>query len=56
LKTIGFKRKDIGKAVNIVLAKPYENVAPLEKAKLVDMLAHAYEGSLEGRDLINSRC
>jgi alcohol dehydrogenase class IV len=48
LKSIGFKREDIDKAVETVLAKPYENVAPLEKAKLVDMLVHAYEGSLEG--------
>ncbi|WKK78267.2 maleylacetate reductase [Marivirga salinae] len=48
LKSIGFKRENIDKAVETVLAKPYENVAPLEKAKLVDMLLHAYEGSLEG--------
>jgi maleylacetate reductase len=48
LKSIGFKREDIDKAVETVLAKPYENVAPLEKSKLVDMLIHAYEGSLEG--------
>ena len=48
LKSIGFKKEDIDKAVDTVLAKPYENVAPLEKAKLVEMLQHAYEGSLEG--------
>jgi alcohol dehydrogenase class IV len=48
LKSVGFKMEDIEKAVETVLAKPYENVAPLEKAKLVDMLQHAYEGSLEG--------
>lgn len=48
LKSIGFRREDIDKAVETVLAKPYENVAPLEKAKLVDMLQHAYEGSLDG--------
>ena len=48
LKSIGFKKADVDKAVETVLAKPYENVAPLEKAKLVDMLQHAYEGSLEG--------
>jgi len=48
LKSIGFKIDDIEKAVETVLAKPYENVAPLEKSKLVDMLHHAYEGSLEG--------
>lgn len=48
LKSIGFKKEDVDKAVETVLAKPYENVAPLEKAKLVGMLTHAYEGSLDG--------
>ncbi len=46
LKSIGFKKEDIAKAVETVLAKPYENVAPLERSKLSEMLQKAYEGNL----------
>ena len=47
LKSIGFKREDISKAVEIILSKPYANVAPLEKKALFDMLKSAYHGELK---------
>ncbi|MCC5940081.1 MAG: maleylacetate reductase [Balneolaceae bacterium] len=47
LKSIGFKRQDITKAVEIILSKPYANVAPLEKEALFTMLENAYSGKLK---------
>ncbi|TVR19284.1 MAG: iron-containing alcohol dehydrogenase [Balneolaceae bacterium] len=47
LKSIGFKREDITKAVKIILSKPYANVAPLEEKALFEMLEKAYTGKLK---------
>lgn len=46
LKSIGFKEEDIPKAVEIILAKPYANVAPLERKALLTMLNKAWSGKL----------
>ena len=46
LAAIGFKEKDIEKAVDTVLAKPYANPKELTKKGLIDMLVKAYAGQL----------
>ena len=46
LAAIGFKEKDIEKAVDTVLAKPYANPKELTKKGLIDMLAKGYAGQL----------
>lgn len=46
LASIGFKEKDIEKAVDTVLAKPYANPKELTKEGLIDMLVKGYSGQL----------
>ena len=46
LAAIGLKEKDIDKAVDLVLAKPYANPKKLTKKGLIDMLANGYAGRL----------
>ena len=46
LAAIGFKEKDIEKAVDTVLAKPYANPKELTKKGLIDMLVKGYAGQL----------
>ena len=46
LAAIGFKKKDIEKAVDMVLAKPYANPKELTKKGLIDMLVKGYAGQL----------
>ena len=46
LAAIGFQEKDIEKAVDAVLAKPYTNPKELTKKGLVDMLVKSYAGQL----------
>ena len=48
LASIGFKEKDIERAVDTVLAKPYANPKELTRKGLIDMLAKAYSGQLSG--------
>lgn len=47
LKSIGFRKEDIGKAASIIVSKPYANVAPITKDGLVKMLTNAYHGIME---------
>jgi alcohol dehydrogenase class IV len=46
LAAIGFKEKDIEKAVDTVMAKPYPNPKELTRKGLIEMLAKAYSGTL----------
>ena len=46
LAAIGFKEKDIEKAVDTVMAKPYPNPSEFSKKGLIEMLAKAYTGQL----------
>ena len=46
LGDIGFRREDIPRAVEIILSKPYANVAPLESGRLTDMLEAAFSGQV----------
>ncbi len=46
LQSIGFKRKNIPKAADIMLQKPYPNPVPLERGRLEAMLERAYDGDL----------
>jgi alcohol dehydrogenase class IV len=46
LAAIGFNEKDIERAVDTVLAKPYANPRELTKSGLIDMLGKAYRGQL----------
>jgi len=47
LKSIGFREDNIEKASEIILSKPYANVAPLTKEGLVNMLTNAYHGKID---------
>jgi alcohol dehydrogenase class IV len=47
LKEIGFTEKDIDKAVDTVLAKPYANPKPITKAGLEQLLQNALGGMLK---------
>ncbi|KAK0457887.1 iron-containing alcohol dehydrogenase [Desarmillaria tabescens] len=44
LKELGMKEEDLGKAADIASKSPYPNPAPLERAKLFQLLKNAYEG------------
>ena len=46
LGDIGFDKADISKAVDEILARPYANIAPLEKQALQVMLESAWEGEI----------
>jgi len=46
LASIGFKKEDIEKAVDTVLAKPYANPKELTKSGLIELLNKAYRGKL----------
>lgn len=45
LKALGFKEEDLEQAADIASKNPYPNPAPLEKAKLLQLLRNAYEGT-----------
>ncbi|BGO94667.1 hypothetical protein NBRC10512_004903 [Rhodotorula toruloides] len=45
LKALGFKEEDLEKAADIAAKAPYPNPAPLEKAKLLQLLTNAYHGT-----------
>ncbi|GAA5917198.1 hypothetical protein JCM8208_003323 [Rhodotorula glutinis] len=45
LKELGFKEEDIEKAADIAVKAPYPNPAPLEKAKLLELLTNAFHGT-----------
>ncbi|MEL7531896.1 MAG: maleylacetate reductase [Bacteroidota bacterium] len=45
LHSIGFDKKDIPAAVEIMLQKPYPNPVPLERSRLEAMLRRAYKGN-----------
>jgi maleylacetate reductase len=47
LKSIGFREEDIDEAAEIILSKPYANVAPVTKAGLVRLLHNAYYGKMD---------
>ena len=47
LQGIGFKEVDIEKAAEMIVSKPYANVAPISKEGLVKMLYNAYHGKIE---------
>jgi len=47
LKSIGFREEDIEKAAEIIISKPYVNVAPVAKEKIVRMLSDAYIGKID---------
>jgi len=44
LKALGFKEEDLEQAADIASKAPYPNPAPLDKAKLLELLRNAYEG------------
>ena len=46
LESIGFKRHSIDEAVDAVMAKPYDNPAPITKEGITGLLTHALEGTL----------
>jgi maleylacetate reductase len=50
LEQIGFKKEDIEKAAEMIVSKPYANVAPISKEGLVKMLYNAYHGKIESSD------
>ncbi|BGP36639.1 hypothetical protein JCM10449v2_000540 [Rhodotorula kratochvilovae] len=45
LKALGFKEEDLEKAADIAAKAPYPNPAPLEKAKLLQLLTNAFHGT-----------
>ncbi|GAA5932575.1 hypothetical protein JCM3775_005966 [Rhodotorula graminis] len=45
LKELGFKEEDIEKAADIAVKAPYPNPAPLDKAKLLELLTNAFNGT-----------
>jgi alcohol dehydrogenase class IV len=47
LKSIGFKEDDIEKAADIMMLKPYANIAPITTAGLVKFLWNAYHGIID---------
>lgn len=49
LESIGFKKEDIEKAVDIVLAKPYSNPKKLTKYGLIDLMNKAFRGQLSNQ-------
>lgn len=49
LESIGFKKEDIEKAVDIVLAKPYSNPKELTKYGLIDLMNKAFRGQLSNQ-------
>lgn len=46
LNSIGFDKSDISAAVDMILANPYSNVAPLKEDRLTAMLESAWEGKI----------
>lgn len=47
LKSIGFKEDDIEKAAELIVSKPFANLAPISKEGLAKMLYNAYHGKIE---------
>ncbi|CEQ42112.1 SPOSA6832_03901, partial [Sporobolomyces salmonicolor] len=45
LKELGFKEEDLERAAEIAAKAPYPNPAPLEKAKLLQLLTNAFHGT-----------
>jgi alcohol dehydrogenase class IV len=46
LKGIGFKEDDIEKAAEMIVSKPYANLAPISKEGVAKMLYNAYHGKI----------
>lgn len=44
LKDLGLKEEDIETAINLAVAKPYPNPAPLDRERISKLLTQAYNG------------